>query len=85
MRPGDVVTSIDNISTNNPPWENWRTKFATREGAPIEIKLIREGKTITINPPVKFATLIDRRIEADPAATDKAKRIREGILKGTVK
>ena len=83
MRPGDVVTSIDNISTNNPAWENWRTKYATREGTPIEIKLIREGKTITINPPVKFATLIDRRIEPDPAATDKAKRIREGILKGT--
>jgi hypothetical protein len=34
---------------------------------------------------VKFATLIDRKIEPDPAATDKAKRIREGILKGTVK
>jgi predicted metalloprotease with PDZ domain len=82
LRPGDVVTSIDNISTNNPAWESWRTKFATREGSPIEIKLIREGKSITLNPPVRFATLIDRKIEADPAASDKAKRIREGILKG---
>jgi hypothetical protein len=37
---------------------------------------------ITLNPPVKFATLIDRKLEPDPAASDKAKRIREGILKG---
>jgi C-terminal processing protease CtpA/Prc len=83
LKPGDVVTSIDNISTNNPAWENWRTKFSAREGSPIEIKLIHDGKAITINPPVRFATLIDRRIEPDPNASDKAKRIREGILRGT--
>jgi len=83
LKPGDVVTSIDGISTNNPAWENWRTKFAAREGAPIEVRLIRDGKTITIDPPVKFATVINRKLEADPNAPDKAKRIREGILKGT--
>jgi len=83
IRPGDVVTSIDGTSTNNPAWEGWRQKFATREGAPIEIKLDRDGKTVTLNPPVKFATLIDRKLEGDPAATEKAKRIRDGILKGT--
>ena len=37
---------------------------------------------MTINPPVKFATLFERKLEPDPAATEKAKRIREGILKG---
>ncbi len=67
----------------NPAWEGWRQKFATREGAPIEIKFERDGKTVTLNPPVKFATLIDRKLEGDPNASEKAKRIRDGILKGT--
>ena len=83
IRPGDVITSIDGVPTSNPSWEGWRVKFAQREGAPIEIKLVRDGASMTLTPPVKFATLIDRKLEADPGATDKAKRIREGILKGT--
>ncbi len=84
IKPGDVVTSIDGVSANNPAWENWRVKYASREGAPIEIKFIRDGKTETITPAVKFATLINRKLEADSNASEKAKRIREGILKGTI-
>lgn len=83
IKPGDVVTSIDGVPTSNPAWQDWRQKYAQREGAPIEIKLVRDGTPLTLNPPVRFATLIDRKLEADPAAPDKAKRIRDGILKGT--
>jgi len=82
IKPGDVVTSIDGIATTNPAWEGWRQKFALRESAPIEIRLIRDGAAMTIHPLVKFALLIDRKLEPDPGASDKAKRIREGILKG---
>ena len=82
IRPGDVVTSLDGVPTSNPAWQDWRQKYALREGAPIEIKVVRDGRRITLNAPVKFATLIDRKLEADPAASDKAKRIGEGILKG---
>jgi predicted metalloprotease with PDZ domain len=84
MRPGDLVTSIDGVPVSNPAWENWRTKYASREGTPIEIRYVRDGRAMTINPPVKLATLIDRRLEADPGASEKAKRIRDGILHGTV-
>ena len=82
IKPGDLVTSIDGIATTNPAWEGWRQKFALRESAPIEIRLIRDGAAMTIHPLVKFALLIDRKLEPDPGASDKAKRIREGILKG---
>lgn len=82
MRPGDLVTSIDGVPVSNPAWEAWRTKYAQREGAPIEISFVRDGRAMTINPPVRFATLIDRKLEADPAATEKARTIRDGILKG---
>jgi predicted metalloprotease with PDZ domain len=84
MRPGDLVTSIDGVPVSNPAWEDWRTKYATREGSPIEIRFIRDGRAATINPLVKLATLIDRKLEPDPNASDKAKRIRDGILHGTV-
>src|ERR1035437_4465433 len=83
IRPGDVITSIDGVPITNPAWEGWRTKFARREGAPIQIRLVRDGAALTLNPPVKFATLIDSKLEPDPAASEKAKRIRDGILKGT--
>jgi predicted metalloprotease with PDZ domain len=82
IKPGDLVTSIDGIATTNPAWEGWRQKFALRESAPIAIRLIRDGAAMTIHPLVKFALLIDRKLEPDPGASDKAKRIREGILKG---
>ena len=83
IRPGDVITSVDGVPTSNPAWEGWRQKFAQREGAPLEIQFLRDGIPKTLGTTVKFATLIDRRLEPDPAATEKAKRIREGILKGT--
>jgi predicted metalloprotease with PDZ domain len=82
IRPGDVITMIDGIPVTNPAWEAWRQKYARREGAAIEIRLVRDGAAMTVNPPVKFATLIDTNLEPDPAASEKAKRIREGILKG---
>lgn len=84
IRSGDVVTSVDGVPVSNPTWEDWRTKYATREGSPIEIKFVRDGRAVTINPPVKFATMINRKLEVDPNASEKATRIRNGILKGTV-
>ena len=83
LRPGDVVTSIDGVPVTNPAWENWRVKYAQRENAPMEIKYVRDGAEKTITPAVKFATLIEPKLEADPSASEKAKRIRDGILKGT--
>ncbi|MFI5232165.1 MAG: PDZ domain-containing protein [Gemmatimonadales bacterium] len=82
LRPGDVVTSVDGVPVSNPAWEEWRTKYAQREGAPLEIVFVRDGRAVTVNPPVKFATMIDRKLEMDPGASEKAKRIRNGILKG---
>jgi predicted metalloprotease with PDZ domain len=83
IRPGDVVTSIAGVPVSNPAWESWRQKYSKQEGAPIAIGILRGGMAMTVNPAVKFATIVERKIEADPGATEKAKRIRDGILKGT--
>ena len=51
LRPGDVVTSVDGVSVDNPAWEGWRQKYAQREGAPVELKFLRDGTARTISPP----------------------------------
>jgi predicted metalloprotease with PDZ domain len=84
IKPGDVITSIDGIATTNPAWEAWRTHFAQREGATMEVTYVRDGAPHTVTPQVRFATVVERHVEADPGASEKAKRIRDGILKGTV-
>ena len=83
LQPGDVVTSIDGVPVTNPAWENWRVKYAQRENTPMEITYVRDGAAKTITPAVKFATLIEPKLEADPSASEKAKRIRDGILRGS--
>ncbi|MBI3569196.1 MAG: PDZ domain-containing protein [Gemmatimonadetes bacterium] len=82
IQPGDVLTSIDGIPVSDPAWQGWRVKFAHQEGAPVAIGLLRGRRPMQITAKVKLATLIEQKLEADPAATPKAKRIREGILKG---
>jgi len=82
IRPGDLITAIDGIPTSNPAWQGWREKYAHREGAPIEIRIVRDGRTITLTPAVRFSTTIQRKVVDDPAASDKQKRIRAGVLRG---
>jgi C-terminal processing protease CtpA/Prc len=79
---GDVITMIGSLSTLDPNWQNWRQQFGNKEGAPLSLTLLRKGRPMTINATVKLATLIDKKLENDPKASEKAKRIREGILTG---
>jgi len=82
IEAGDVITRVDGIPTSDPAWQGWRKKFATREGAPLPITLLRGGRPVLLTATVRLATMITGRVEADPNATEKAKRIRDGILRG---
>ncbi len=83
IKPGDVITSIGGIATTNPAWESWRTKYAKQEGASLPLGVMRGGKAMSVNAIVKMSVMTERKVEPDPAATEKAKKIRDGILKGT--
>ena len=82
IQPGDVLTAIGGISTKDPQWQSWRGKYAKLEGTSLPISLIRGGKPMNISAIVRLAVLINQTLEEDPTAGEKAKRIRNGILKG---
>ena len=83
IRAGDVLVSIGGVPTSDPSWQSWRAKYARQEGASFPIRILRDGRAMTVNAVVRLSTLIDRQLEPDANATPKAKRIREGILQGT--
>ena len=82
IQPGDILASVDGVSTNDPAWQAWRVKFAKQEGASLAVGIVRNRRPMQLTVKVKLAVLIEQRLEADPAASEKARRIREGILKG---
>ncbi len=82
MKVNDLLVTVDGVSTGDPNWQRWRAKYATRAGATVPVELMRDGKRLTLQIPVRLAVLIDRKLEPDPAASPKAQRIRQGILKG---
>jgi predicted metalloprotease with PDZ domain len=82
IKPNDLLIAVDGISTGDPNWQKWRQKYSARDGAKVPVELMRDGKRLTLQVPIRLAVLIERRIVPDPAAPAKAQRIRQGIIKG---
>ncbi len=82
IRVGDVITAVDGTPASDPSWQQWRQKYAKQEGAPLPIALLREGRPIRLSATVRLMTMVSEKLEVDPGATAKARRIRDGILRG---
>jgi predicted metalloprotease with PDZ domain len=83
VRPGDHILAIGDLSVTNPDFgPEFRTRYSKREGAPLPIKVRRGTDTLTLNGKVVLAARAERRIQMDPNASDKAVRIRNGIMNG---
>ncbi|HKH82675.1 MAG TPA: PDZ domain-containing protein [Gemmatimonadales bacterium] len=83
VRPGDHLLAIGDLSVTNPDFgPQFRTRYSKREGAPLPIKVRRGTDTLTLNGKVVLAERAERRIQMDPNASEKAVRIRNGIMKG---
>jgi predicted metalloprotease with PDZ domain len=84
VRPGDHILAIGDLSVTNPDFgPEFRTRYSKREGAPLPIKVRRGTDTLTLNGKVVLAARAERRIQMDPNASEKAVRIRNGIMKGS--
>lgn len=80
---GDVLVEIGGMSTRDPEFgRRWRSVWGARPGASVPIVLIRDGARRTLTARVEIDRRVERRIEPDPGAGAKARRIRSGIIQG---
>ncbi len=83
VRAGDRLLAIGDLSVTDPNFgPAFRSRFGKEEGAPLPIKVLRGTDTLTLNGKVVLTSRVERRIELDPGASEKAVRVRNGILKG---
>jgi predicted metalloprotease with PDZ domain len=83
VQPGDRLLALGDIALTSPDFgPEFRKRYADREGAPLPIKVRRGMDTLSLTGKVRLATQVELRLEADPRASPKAVRIRNGILKG---
>jgi predicted metalloprotease with PDZ domain len=83
VKVGDVLVSIGDIGVED---QNFGPKFrqkygASPEGSPLPINVVRGGQRLSLTGKLMFAAG-SISVEADPAASARAVRIREGILRG---
>ena len=85
VRPGDYLIAVGDIPVEDQTFgAKMRAKFASMpEGTAMPIKVRRGTETITLQGRLRFGPG-EFGVDADPRASAKAVRIREGILKGMV-
>jgi predicted metalloprotease with PDZ domain len=85
VKAGDYLVSVGDIPVEDQTFgAKMRAKYAsTPEGTPLPIKIRRGTETITLQGRLRFGPG-EIGLDADPRASAKAARIRDGILKGTV-
>lgn len=84
VRPGDELRSLGDLRVvpGMDVGAAFRLHFAGRAGAPLPIVVRRAGRTLTLDARVEVAERAWRRLEFDPAAGERALRVRRGILTG---
>jgi len=79
----DVIIAIGGRSTLDPAFgTSWRSFWGQRPGAVMTLDVQRGQETRKIDVVVEVTTLIDRHIAPDPNASERARRVRAGILRG---
>jgi predicted metalloprotease with PDZ domain len=85
VQPGDDLISVGGIEATDPEWtDKFRTRYARQaEGTSLPVVVRRHGVTQTLNAQLRFVPRVASKLIEDPRASAKAKRVREGILRGT--
>ncbi len=83
LATGDVILQLGGRSTLDPDFgQFWREVWGARAGAALPIRVRRDAQELTLTAVVELQPRMERRIEPDPRASAKARRIRAGILAG---
>jgi predicted metalloprotease with PDZ domain len=85
VQPGDQLISVAGLSADDPNWtEKFRSRYArSPEGTSLPIIVRRNGAEQTLTARLHFIARVDSRLIEDPRASAKARRVREGLLRGT--
>jgi predicted metalloprotease with PDZ domain len=84
VQPGDMLIAIGGISAADPTWSGqFRAKYArTPQGSAVPILIRRDGREMTLNARLAFTPRVESHLVEDSRASAKARRVRDGILKG---
>ena len=85
VKVGDLLLAVGGISAGDPTWsDQFRAKYARApRGSLIPVLVRRDGRELTLSAPLTFFPRVQSHIAEDQRASAKARRVREGILRGT--
>ena len=85
VQPGDQLMSVGGFNADDPNWtEKFRSRYARQpEGTELPVVVRRNGVEQTLTARLRFVTRVGSRLIEDPRASTKARRVREGLLRGT--
>jgi len=85
IQPGDQLISVGGFNANDPNWtDQFRSRYARQaEGTELPVVIRRNGGEQTLTAHLHFVLRIESRLIEDSRASAKARRVREGLLRGT--
>jgi predicted metalloprotease with PDZ domain len=83
VQAGDVLIQVGTLKVDQNFGPAYRQTYAGQEGADLPITVQRNGQNVTLNGKVKFITQVQTRLGTEANASEKAVRIRNGIIRGT--
>ena len=83
VRVGDILVALGDVAISDPNFgPAYRARFKDAEGQDLPIKVRRGGELLTLTGKVRLLEQVNAHVEADPNASAKAVRVRNGILRG---
>ena len=84
VQAGDLLVAVGGISADDPTWSaKFRARYSRMpEGSSLPIVVRRNEHEQTLEARLRFVSRVDSRLVEDPRPSTKARRIREGILRG---
>ena len=84
VRVGDELRGVGSLAIDDPGFgDAFRAQYAgAADGTTVPLRIVRAGAEMTLQIPLRFQTTTAIQVVEDPAASEKARRIRDGILTG---
>jgi C-terminal processing protease CtpA/Prc len=84
VQPGDQLISVGGLNADDPNWtDKFRSRYAHQpEGTELPVVVRRNGTEQTLTARLRFVTRVNSRLIEDARASAKARRVRDGLLRG---